>query len=80
MSLCSRVGTKLEHASDLLVDRSVQRERRGQHEFFLRWYCYGSSAMWKAVIDEAHEIAWLATVVGALSVAGVGVAVMLAGG
>jgi len=36
--------------------------------------------MWKAVIDEAQEIAWLATVVGALSVAGVGVAVMLAGG
>ena len=39
----------------------------------------GSSAMWKTLIDEAQEIAWLATVIGALSVAGVGVAVVLAG-
>ena len=35
--------------------------------------------MWKTLIDEAQEIAWLATVIGALSVAGVGVAVVLAG-
>jgi hypothetical protein len=35
--------------------------------------------MWKSLIDEAQEIAWLAAMVGALSAAGVGVAVVLAG-
>ena len=36
--------------------------------------------MWKSVLDEAREIAWLATMIGGLSVMGVGVAVVLAGG
>ena len=35
--------------------------------------------MWKALFDEAQEIVWLATAVTALSAAGVGVAVVLAG-
>jgi hypothetical protein len=35
--------------------------------------------MWKSLFDEAREIAWLATVIGALSAAGVGLAVMVAG-
>jgi hypothetical protein len=35
--------------------------------------------MWKTLIDEAQEIAWLATMIVVLSAAGVGVAVVLAG-
>jgi len=34
--------------------------------------------VWKAVREELREIAWLATVIGGLSVAGVGLAVALA--
>ena len=34
--------------------------------------------MWKSVLDEAREIAWLAIVIGALSVASVSFAVVLA--
>jgi len=37
-----------------------------------------SQQMWKAVQEELREIAWLATVIGGLSVAGVGLAVALA--
>jgi hypothetical protein len=40
-------------------------------------YC-GSTPMWKTVLDEAREIAWLAIVIGALSVASVSLAVVLA--
>ena len=36
-------------------------------------------AIWQAVGDELREIVWLASTVGALSVAGVGLAVLLAG-
>jgi hypothetical protein len=36
--------------------------------------------MWKSMIDEAREVVWLASVVGGLSAAGVGVAVLLAAG
>jgi hypothetical protein len=36
--------------------------------------------MWKSVFDEARELAWLASIVGGLSVAGVGLAVVLAAG
>jgi hypothetical protein len=36
--------------------------------------------MWKSVLDEAREIAWLATMVGGLSAMGVGVAIVLAAG
>lgn len=39
----------------------------------------GLGERWKAVFDELREIAWLASMVGALSVAGVGLAVVLAG-
>jgi hypothetical protein len=35
--------------------------------------------MWKSVLDEAREIAWLATMIGGLSAVGIGVAVVLAG-
>jgi hypothetical protein len=34
--------------------------------------------LWKALRDEAREIAWLLALVGALSVTGVGLAVLLA--
>jgi hypothetical protein len=34
--------------------------------------------MWKSVLDEAREIAWLATMIGGLSAVGIGVAVVLA--
>jgi hypothetical protein len=34
--------------------------------------------MWKSVLDEAREIAWLATMIGGLSAVGIGVAVDLA--
>jgi hypothetical protein len=34
--------------------------------------------MWKPVLAEARELAWLASMIGGLSVAGVGVAVLLA--
>ena len=40
-------------------------------------YC-GSTTMWKSVLDEAREIAWLAIVIGGLSVASVSLAVVLA--
>jgi hypothetical protein len=36
--------------------------------------------VWRAVRDELREIVWLASTVGALSAAGVGLAVLLAGG
>jgi hypothetical protein len=35
--------------------------------------------MWKAFIDEARELAWLALVIAVLSAAGIGVAVVVAG-
>jgi hypothetical protein len=34
--------------------------------------------MWKTVLTEARELIWLASAIGVLSVAGVGVAAMLA--
>jgi len=34
--------------------------------------------LWKAVREELREVAWLASVIGALSVAGVGLAMALA--
>ena len=34
--------------------------------------------MWKSVVNEARELLWLASIVGGLSVAGVGLAVVLA--
>lgn len=37
-----------------------------------------SDEMWKAVCEELREIAWLASVIGGLSAAGVGLAVALA--
>ena len=37
-----------------------------------------STKMWKSVLDETREIAWLAIVIGALSVASVSFAVVLA--
>jgi hypothetical protein len=36
--------------------------------------------MWKSVIDEAREVVWLASIVGGLSAAGVGLAIVLAAG
>jgi len=39
---------------------------------------YGERSNWKAVRDELREIAWLASVIGGLSIAGVGLAVVLA--
>ena len=36
--------------------------------------------MWKSVIDEAREVVWLAAVIGGLSAAGMGLAVVLAAG
>jgi hypothetical protein len=39
----------------------------------------GEPSLWKAVGHELLEIAWLASAVGALSAAGVGLAVLLAG-
>ncbi len=35
--------------------------------------------LWKAVREETREVVWLVAVVGALSVAGVAVAIILAG-
>jgi hypothetical protein len=34
--------------------------------------------MWKAVLTEAREVAWLASIVGGLSVVSVGIAIALA--
>jgi hypothetical protein len=34
--------------------------------------------MWKSVLTEAREMIWLASMIGVLSLAGVGVAAMLA--
>jgi hypothetical protein len=31
--------------------------------------------MWKSVLDEAREVVWLASIIGGLSAAGVGLAV-----
>ena len=39
----------------------------------------GKREIWKAVGAELREIVWLASTVGALSAAGVGLAVLLAG-
>lgn len=36
--------------------------------------------MWKSVLDEAREVVWLASIVGGLSAAGVGLAIVLAAG
>jgi hypothetical protein len=36
--------------------------------------------MWKSIFDEAREIAWLAGMIGGLSVASVSLAVILAAG
>ena len=38
----------------------------------------GDQGVWKVVCDELREAAWLAGMIGALSAAGVGVAVLLA--
>ena len=34
--------------------------------------------MWKSVLDEAREIVWLASILGGLSVVGVGIALAAA--
>jgi hypothetical protein len=39
----------------------------------------GERDVWKTVCDELREIAWLASMIGGLSAAGVGLAVVLAG-
>jgi hypothetical protein len=39
----------------------------------------GKRTLWQALGDELIEIAWLASAIGALSAAGVGLAVLLAG-
>jgi hypothetical protein len=36
--------------------------------------------MWKSVLAEAREVVWLATVIGGLSIVGVGLAVAIAVG
>jgi hypothetical protein len=36
--------------------------------------------MWKSVLTEAREVAWLASIVGGLSVISVGIAIALAAG
>ena len=36
--------------------------------------------MWKSVLSEAREIAWLASILGGLSVVSVGIAIALASG
>jgi hypothetical protein len=36
--------------------------------------------MWKSVLSEAREVVWLAAMIGGLSAAGVGLAVVLAAG
>jgi hypothetical protein len=36
--------------------------------------------MWKSVFDEAREVVWLVSLVGGLSVVGVGIAVALTAG
>jgi hypothetical protein len=38
---------------------------------------YGSTTMFKSVLNETREILWLASVVGGLSAVGVGIAVAL---
>jgi hypothetical protein len=38
---------------------------------------YGSTPMWKSVLDEAREVIWLASLVGGLSAVGIGIAVAL---
>jgi hypothetical protein len=38
----------------------------------------GSTTMWKSVLEEAREVAWLVSIVGCLSVAAVGLAVAFA--
>jgi hypothetical protein len=38
----------------------------------------GSTPMWKSVLDEAREIAWLASLVVGLSAVGIGIAIALA--
>jgi hypothetical protein len=39
---------------------------------------FGSTAMWKSVLAEAREVAWLALIVGGLSAVGVGLAIAIA--
>jgi len=36
--------------------------------------------MWKSVLSEARELAWLASIVGGLSVVSVGIAIALTAG
>jgi hypothetical protein len=36
--------------------------------------------MWKSVLEEAREVVWLASLVGGLSVVGVGIALALTAG
>jgi hypothetical protein len=36
--------------------------------------------MWKTIFDEVREVVWLASVVGGLSVVGVGIAIAIAAG
>jgi hypothetical protein len=36
--------------------------------------------MWRTILSEAREIAWLASMLGGLSVVSVGIAIALAGG
>ena len=40
----------------------------------------GSTTMWKSVVTEARELAWLASMVGGLSVVSVGIAIALTAG
>ena len=40
----------------------------------------GSTTMWKSVVTEARELAWLASIVGGLSVVSVGIAIALMAG
>jgi hypothetical protein len=47
-------------------------------EIFLKLSDGGSTSMWKSILDEVREVAWLALVVGGLSVVGVGIAMALA--
>ena len=39
-----------------------------------------STPMWKSVLTEARELAWLASIVGGLSVVSVGIAIALTAG
>ena len=47
----------------------------------VHWSSNGrSTPMWKSVLTEARELAWLASIVGGLSVVSVGIAIALTAG